>query len=115
MTLDLDTFLKLSSFALSFSAIIWTFFATRQKDTDKRFKEGSDRITRHENRILSLEQSVKVMPGKDDLHAVQLELTRMSGTMETMSAIMEGNQKIMGRLENIVSRHEDHLLNEKSK
>jgi hypothetical protein len=112
VTLDLDTFLKLSSFALSFSAIIWTFFATRQKDTDKRFKEGSDRMDRHENRILSLEQTVKVMPGKDDLHAVQLELTRMSGTMETMSAIMEGNQKIMSRLETIVSRHEDHLLSE---
>lgn len=112
MTLDLETFLKLSSFGLSLSAIVWTFFATRQKDTDKRFKEGSERMDRHDNRLLALEQTIKVMPGKDDLHAVQIELTRMSGTMETMSAIMEGNQKIMMRLENIVGRHEDHLLNE---
>ena len=30
--------------------------------------------------------------------------------MSRMEAVMEGNTKIMSRLEQIVSRHEDHLL-----
>lgn len=29
---------------------------------------------------------------------------------KVMEAVLEGNQQIMGRLESIVSRHEDHLL-----
>lgn len=110
--LDLDTTLKIVNLLLALGAIIWTFFATRKQNTDKRFKDGSERMDRHETRIQSLEQTVKVMPGKEDLHSVQIELTRMSGTMSTMSAIMEGNQAIMSRLETIVSRHEDHLLSE---
>ena len=34
----------------------------------------------------------------------------MRGELKEMRAVMEGNTKIMARVENIVARHEDHLL-----
>lgn len=110
MTFDLNTMLKVASFALSVGAIIYAFFANRQKETEARFKEGSKRMDRHEGRISSLEQTIQSMPGKDDMHKLQIELVKQTGSLNEMRAVMEGNSNIMARLEIIVSRHEDHLL-----
>lgn len=110
MSFDPDLLLKLASFALSVGAMVYAFFVNRRKDVDERFKEGSKRMDRHEVRIAALETNVHSMPGKDDMHGLQLQLVEIKGALNTMGATMEGNQKIMGRLESIVSRHEDHLL-----
>lgn len=110
MALDLDSALKLASLLLSLGAVVYAFFANRKKDTDARFKDGSKRMDRHENRIVALEQTVKSMPGTGDIHALQLELVKQTGELAEMRAVMKGNAKIMERLENIVSRHEDHLI-----
>lgn len=98
------------SLVLSVIVIGFTWFRTRRHDVDDRFKTGSDRMDRHDNRITVLEQAITVMPDKDDMHRLQLEMVKMTGSLGQMQAVMEGNAKIMERLETIVSRHEDHLL-----
>lgn len=113
MNLDADTALKFVTFGLSVGAMIYSFFVNRRKDVDERFREGSKRMDRHDGRIAALEQTVQAMPEKEDLHQLQLKLAEMNGSLLHMTAVMEGNAQIMGRLETIVSRHEDHLLNSK--
>ncbi|TMV09836.1 DUF2730 family protein [Ruegeria sediminis] len=95
---------------VSIATVIYTWFATRRSNVDERFKAGADRMDRHELRLNSLEQSVKAMPTREDVHKIELAMERMNGTMGRMEAVMEGSQMIMSRLESIVSRHEDHLL-----
>lgn len=105
------------SVILSVVALGTTFFRTRRKAGDDRFalidvrlQDGSKRMDRHDGRIASVEQAVKNLPDKDDVHRLQLGLTEMIGEMKAMGATMDGNAKIMGRLEIIVTRHDDHLL-----
>ena len=88
MQLDADTVIKFISLGLSLAAIVYAFFANR-----------GDRMDRQERRIAALEQTVKSLPAKEDVHNLQIQLVRM-----------EGNAKVMSRMETIVSRHEDHLL-----
>lgn len=97
---------------LIFSILVMVFawFRTRNHNVDDRFKAGSDRMDLHSSRIAALEQTITVMPDKDDMHKLQLEMVKMTGSLGQMQAVMEGNAKIMERLETIVSRHEDHLL-----
>lgn len=109
MNFTLDPTISMSV-VLSVIVIIFTWFRTRRHDVDKRFKAGGVRMDEFEKRIGRLEQTVTVMPSKDDMHALQLELARMVGQLGQMQATMEGNAKIMERLEVIVSRHEDHLI-----
>ena len=109
MNFTLDPTISMSV-VLSVIVITFTWFRTRRHDVDKRFKAGSDRMDKHDKRIASLEQTVTVMPDKDDMHRLQIEITRMVGKLGQMQATMEGNAKIMERLELIVSRHEDHLI-----
>lgn len=87
-------------------AAVWARF----EKGDERLKAGSDRMDRFDLRIGGLEQALKSLPGKDDLHVLQLELVRQTGSLNEMNAFMAGHAKIMERLEIIVSRHEDHLL-----
>ncbi|SEK33767.1 Protein of unknown function [Roseovarius azorensis] len=119
--IDWDIFWKALGVIFPILAALYTFIATRRKDLDARLdardasvnsklEDGDDRMDRHENRIARIEQTISSMPGKDDMHALQLELVKQTGAMNEMRAVMEGNAKIMARLEIIVSRHEDHLL-----
>lgn len=109
MNFTFDTTITLS-LILSVLTVVFAWWRTRRSVVDERLKAGSDRMNRHEARIAQLEQSVKAMPTREDVHNIQLAMERMNGSMGRMEAVLEGNAKIMGRLETIVSRHEDHLL-----
>lgn len=111
MTLELDDIVKLINLALAVGAIFFTFFSNRKKDTDVRFQEGSKRMDNHELRLTTLEQTVRTMPGKDDLHQLQLEVTRVAGSMDKIGAMLESNGQTMSRLEHTQSRLEEFLLN----
>ncbi|WP_027237258.1 DUF2730 family protein [Leisingera caerulea] len=96
--------------AVSLGTAVYAWISSRRTNVEERFKQGSDRMDRHENRLLALEHTVKEMPSREDVHKIELAMERVNGTMGRMEAVLEGNQQIMGRLESIVSRHEDHLL-----
>ncbi len=110
-TITINGTISAVSFLFSVGAVVYAWIATRRTNVEERFKAGSDRMDRHETRINSLEQSVKALPTKEDMHQIELGLARLNGAMGRMEAVLEGNQKIMGRLETVVVRHEDHLLN----
>ncbi|WP_456387923.1 DUF2730 family protein [Profundibacter sp.] len=95
---------------LSVIVIFFAWFRTRNHNVDDEFKTLTDRMDRHSGRIAALEQTITVMPDKDDMHKLQIEMVKMTGNLGQIQAVMEGNAKIMTRLEDIVSRHEDHLL-----
>lgn len=126
MTADtVDLWIKAAGFALSVMAIVFAWVRTRNQVVHERIEKLTagaevsreairDRLDRHEGRIQSVEQTVRAMPGKEDMHALQLELAKVAGAMGTMSAVMEGNQQIMRRLEIVVNRHEKYLLQERS-
>lgn len=117
MEVTFDDLRAWTGFILPFASMVYAYIVTRRKDVDGKFegvqaqfKTGSDRMDRHERRIASLEQTVGGLPSKEDIHKLELHMEKVSGTMSRMEAVMEGNQKIMSRLETIVTRHEDHLL-----
>lgn len=115
--MDLETLKDLASvasFALSIGAMIYAFFATRKKDNDQRFSELSAQNMKLTARMTKAETLLNAVPSREDIHGIHLEIASMNGAVGRMEAVMEGNAKIMGRLESIVSRHEDHLLNQRN-
>ena len=117
-TVTLGNVLAALALLVSLGTTIFAWIATRRSNVearfervDERFKDGSDRMDRQEVRIARVEQSVQSLPSKDDLHQIELALANVAGAMQRMEAVMEGNQNIMHRLETVVTRHEDHLLN----
>lgn len=95
---------------LSFATNIWSIVGSGSRNNARRLDEVGGRLDSSEARLASVEQTLRGMPGKDDIHAVHLSLAAMSGDLKTMQATMSGSNEIMKRLETIVTRHEDHLL-----
>ncbi len=111
MTPDqIEFWIKVATFAISICAMVVAVFKTRRHDIDDAFKAGSKRMDAHDLRIQALEQSVKDLPDKDDVHQMELTLKEIGGDMKAIRATMRGMSESMTRTERIVGRHEDHLL-----
>ena len=98
------------SFLLSVATLIYAWWRTRSQHLEDKIGASSARLDRHDARINSIEQTVQGLPAQRDIHQLQLTLAEVRGEMREMRASMEGSNKIMSRVESIVSRHEDHLL-----
>lgn len=66
--------------------------------------------TEHGKRLDLLDAIVPALPKADDLHRLQLAIAEMRGDHRELRAVMTGNAQMMGRLEVIVQRQEEHLL-----
>jgi hypothetical protein len=95
---------------LSFGTNLWNIFSSSSRKNGARIEEMGKRLDQTDNRLNSLEHTLRGMPGKDDIHGVEVALSEMRGDLRVMQASMIGNTEIMKRLELIVTRHEDHLL-----
>ena len=47
---------------------------------------------------------------RDDMHAILIRLTQLTGEMGVMRESMNSQVEIMRRVEAVVGRHEEHLL-----
>lgn len=97
--------------------MLWSIFSgptrklsSRLGDAEKHIAELDRRAERHAQQLVGLSQTVNGMPGHQSMHTLELALADIRGHLREIGATMEGNAKIMARLELVVSRHEDHLL-----
>ncbi|MEL7113996.1 MAG: hypothetical protein AAGP08_00145 [Pseudomonadota bacterium] len=120
---ELDLYLKIATGLIAVGAFIMSVYSGRRKTIDdkiepvskrvgaieKRLDDGSRKIAAQESALVAIREKVDALPSKDDLHQHELMLERMIGEMKAMRAIMEGNQRIMERLERSVERHDDEI------
>ncbi len=95
---------------VSFGTVIWNIFSGPSKKNADRISAVSARLDDHGLRLSAVEQSQRSLPKTSDMHELELAMTRLQGEIKTMSAVMAGQSQIMERLETIVGRHENHLL-----
>lgn len=95
---------------LTFGLTIWGLMASGSRANAKKIEEHGQRLDKHDLRISTAEQTLRSQPTATDLHDLELAMEQLKGEMRTMSAVLSGHVAIMERLEAIVSRHENHLL-----
>ncbi|AZV77948.1 DUF2730 family protein [Parasedimentitalea marina] len=115
--MDYDLALKTLGVAIPLGGIIYTWFATRQKDVDEALKTvssrldtGSKRMDQHDLEIQALQQTVASLPAKEDMHRLELTMSDIGGEIKAIAAHIGAQRDVMRRLETVVTRHEDHLL-----
>lgn len=99
---------------LTFGLTIWGLMASGSRANAKKIEEHGKRLDGQDLRLASVEQTVATLPTKDDVSRLLLSMEQVRGEVGVMRAEMEGTTAIMSRLENIVSRHENHLLGGRS-
>jgi TolA-binding protein len=95
---------------LSFATAAWTVFSGPSRKNAALIDALKCRIDDQDKRLSTVEQAQITLPKSGDIHQLELAMTRLQGEMKTMSVAMQGQSNIMERLETIVGRHENHLL-----
>jgi hypothetical protein len=106
---EFDPTVTLSLLA-SVATVVFAWWRTRRHAVDERFKSGAKRMDQHDLDIAALQQSLAALPGKDDMHRLQLMLSEMAGDMKATRATMRAMNESLTRQERITGRHEKHLL-----
>jgi hypothetical protein len=88
---------------LNLGLTLYGLFSSGAKANARRLDGHSESIRTLDQRVTSMEQSMRAMPAKDDVHALQLSMTELRGDVVLL-------REIIARLENVLGRHEDHLL-----
>ncbi|WP_333827723.1 DUF2730 family protein [Pararhodobacter sp.] len=91
------------SLLLNFALTVWNLVASGSRENTKRIEGHASRLTALDQRVTSVELALRATPVKEDLHQLQLGMVQMSGDVSTM-------KEIMTRMESVLTRHEDHLL-----
>jgi Protein of unknown function (DUF2730) len=98
---------------VSVATLVFAWFRTRRQDVDERFAAGSKKLADLEKRLSTTEMSVRQMPGKDDIHQLQLMMAEMGGDMKAMRVNMKAVADSLVRQEAISARHEEYLRENK--
>ncbi|MEO1950691.1 DUF2730 family protein [Thioclava sp.] len=104
------------SLIFAVASAFFSWWRTREAASAKVIKGVEDKVEdakakaiRLEMRMTEIERIVAGMPGSKELNGLTIALTEVRGELRTMSAIINGQEEIMKRIESSVSRHEDHL------
>jgi hypothetical protein len=100
-------------FLLTGLALLFTWWRTRDAGVDNLFKAGAERMTSLDRRLAVLEMTIQSLPARQDFHQLDLGMSEMRGDMRALMAKLEGQSEIMKRIEAMVSRHEEHLMDDR--
>ena len=95
---------------LTFALTIWNLMASGSRANAKRLDAHEDQLQQHEARISAVEQGQEALPSIQNMHQLELAMVTLKGEIVAMREVMAGNAAIMTRLENVVARHDAHLL-----
>lgn len=95
---------------LTFALTIWNIMASGSRANARRLDDHDKVLVEHGQRLRGVEQSQGASPTTTDMHGVGLALEGLRGEMKAMRAEMQGNLEIMKRVEAVVGRHENFLL-----
>ena len=108
---------QIVSVVIAAAAFWFSIRSARRSDLDKRFDEVSGKVATNSEDIANLrgrtatvEQTLDQLPGKSELHKLELGIAQMSGELSKMAAVLDGQREILNRIDSTVTRHDDHLL-----
>jgi hypothetical protein len=95
---------------VNFLTNLWTIFSGPSKRNAATLAEHATTLSRIETRLQSVELKQASLPTTEGMHQLELSMEQMRGEMKTMAVQMKGQTEIMERLEAIVGRHDNHLM-----
>jgi len=109
VTLELfDIFLRIVQVILiPLLGLLLKFYWDQRKKVDD-LKDDHDKL---KERLTKAESCLEKVPTEETLHKLAINLTALGGDLKAVVEKIEGMNKSVERMERVVTRHEDFLLN----
>jgi hypothetical protein len=98
---------------LSFALSIYQLLGSGARVNKQQLDDHKATLDNHTLRLASVEQTLAGHPTQTDYGNLMLALEAMKGEMAVLRTQMKGVSDIMQRVEAMVARHENHLLDGK--
>lgn len=112
---NLGPLLALVLAAMNIVNIGYTWWRTRDQNVETRFKAGSERMDRLDARMASVEQALRNLPEKEDLHNLSIALEQLRGDMREIRASQNASADATRRQDVVLTRLEQFLLERSGK
>lgn len=96
---EIQLWLMGTSVLLSLSAMVVAYLGRRHKETEILGR-----------RLDAVDERLKSIPAKEDVHSIEVALANLRGDIRVLTTSMAGHGEILKRVESVVGRHEDHLM-----
>lgn len=110
---DLGPALAVTLAALNILNILYTWWRTRDQNVETRFKAGSERMDRLDQRLASVEQTLRAQPTKEDMHQLGLLIEGLRGDVRELRAAQSAVSDAGKRQDIVLARVEQYLLERK--
>ncbi len=105
---EFKTGLSILATVLSVGAVFYAWLTAKSRVNSEHLKRVDDTLKVNDRRIQKLENEIAHMPGKDEVHGVQVSITAMEGMIGRME------EKVVA-VERTVLRIDDYLMNKGDK
>jgi hypothetical protein len=95
---------------VNFITNLWSIFSGPSKRNAATLAEQATTLGRMEARLQSVELKQASLPTTEGMHHLELSMEKLRGELNTVGVQIKGQAEIMERLEAIVSRHDNHLM-----
>lgn len=106
MAEEIRAWLSLVSLVLAVGGIIYTWITARAKNNSSEILAIKEAQKHHDRRIQNIESELKHLPGKDEVHKLNIAVTEMRGTISTIGNQISTANLSMARIENYILQKE---------
>lgn len=95
---------------LNIANLFFTWWRTRDQNVESRFRAGSERMDRLDQRLASTEAALRSAATKEDMHVLGLGISALTGELREIRAMQSAAVETSRRLDMGLTRVEQFLL-----
>lgn len=87
---------------LTFGLTVWNMLSSGSRSNARRLDEHAGMLSRHSERLQSMEQALRDMPSREDFHQLDKQMTRLSGSLDVLTERLKPLEAITERMQELL-------------
>ena len=87
---------------LTFGLTVWGLISSGSRANARRLDEHAGRLQSHGDRLTHLENAQREAPSRNDFHQLDLQMTKLQGTLEVLTERLKPVESISERLQEVL-------------
>lgn len=87
---------------LTFALTVWNLLSSGSRANAKKLGDHDDVLANHNGRLMALESGLREMPTQRDFHELELNMQKLTGTMDVLAQRLRPLESITERVQEML-------------
>ena len=87
---------------LTFALAVWNLVSSGSRKNGRTLEQHGDMLAGLEARVSSVEQTIRGIPDREDFHKLELQLSKVQGTMQVLTERLRPLEAITERMQELL-------------